>query len=195
MAVISALWRSDDIGVNILWKKTEQQMKETGLSRALGGIEYEQDFSILVCWLHVIPSPTDIRAGSFPLFLSRVPCATLSAQNQEWGLWKRHWLEIEKANSRTQPCLRRPILRSLIYSHSSSYSQRHFTSVPEYPSQTAIKHLWKDKTLWAWVKNRANLYTQISSSNRFKFKQSDPLKSLSILTLFSWKFPHLWNLN
>ena len=52
-------------------KKTEQQMKETGLSRALGGIEYEQDFSILVCWLHVIPSPTDIRAGSFSLFLSR----------------------------------------------------------------------------------------------------------------------------
>lgn len=26
MAVISALWRSDDIGVNILWK-TEQQIK------------------------------------------------------------------------------------------------------------------------------------------------------------------------
>ena len=46
-------------------------MEETGLSRALGGIEYEQDFSILVCWLHVIPSPTDIRAGSFSLFLSR----------------------------------------------------------------------------------------------------------------------------
>lgn len=52
-------------------KKPEQQMKETGLSRALGGIEYEQDFSILVCWLHVIPSPTDIRAGSLSLFLSR----------------------------------------------------------------------------------------------------------------------------